>query len=295
LKDTITDLQSRLKALEDEVHLLQSNNNRDQSQLCSSTLSPSFSLPVVGVRSPTTSGLHRRESHGSSVSHSLGRPSVFRRTATEASTARPSLLAFQCPPYMASESWDDAAEFYTGEIKAGEYFFLQFDRCLGSLPDISSRTVRQLQQSFVIDFLGWMPVFEPATAISAVKQSCASNFSARDTNDCLSMFILSIGSLARDRTELCQEHLPGIQYFTHGCQMLERLTFLVDSINALRCRILQAAYFKLCIHPIQAWNAVTQAMRDCMHFLSSSAVQFLGSDVLESWNRAFWVCTIILE
>lgn len=138
-------------------------------------------------------------------------------------------------------------------------------------------------------------MFEPGKAISAVSLSRVSQFRTRDVNDCLSMFILAIGSLTRDTAELSPDELPGIEYFAHGCQMLERLAFLVDDIDVLRCRILQAAYLKLCTRPLQAWNAVTHAMRDCMHFLSSGAVQFLEPDLLEGWNRAFWACTITLE
>lgn len=299
MKESIRSLESRLHELEVEVKALRSERQQWAEPSGVSMhypptfpLSPEFSIPTLQGDSPSV--LHRSESHSSAA-----RPKqigfVFRQTRAEAYTARPSLLTFCCPPYLKSESWDDCAEFYTDEIKAGEYFYTQFDRCLETLPDISNRTVRRLQQSFVDNVLGWMPIFEAEVASVMVNRCCASGFVTRDLDSCLSMFILAIGAIAHDSAEVSGEQLPGIDYFIHACQMLERLTLLTENIQALHCRILQAAYFKLAIRPVQSWNAITQATRDCMHVLSSSSLQFLGPHLTESWNRAFWACSIIVE
>lgn len=220
---------------------------------------------------------------------------AYRQTATEASTARPSLLHFRAPPYIHVESWDYTAEFYDEEIVAGEQLSDQLDELLSQPIDLSRRTTRRLQQSFVENFLRWTPIFDQRTCVNALEQATAENFALSNASTCLAFFFLALGAISEDRSEVPENSAPGLDYFARGCQILERLSLRTGSLAALQCRVLQASYFKFAIRPMQTWNSITSAARDCMHIFSSRMMTRMTHSEQEALHRAFWACSTILH
>ena len=228
---------------------------------------------------------------GTPVSYDI----AYRQTKTEGLTARPSLLTFRAPPYVSVESWDDTAEFYDDEILAGEELCDQFDELLALPIDLSKRTTRRLQQSFVENFLRWTPIFDQKTCVRAVDHASAANFSLNDPTTCLTFLLLALGAISEDRSESPDNQMPGLDYFARGCQILERLALRTGSLTTLQCRVLQASYFKFAIRPMQTWNAITQGARDCMHLLTSKILERMDRFEQEALHRAFWAVSTILH
>ena len=149
----------------------------------------------------------RSSTHQRVVVEYLNPPSVgtpvsydfaYRQSKTEGLTARPSLLTFRAPPYTSVESWDYTAEFYDDEILAGEELCDQFDELLALPIDLSKRTTRRLQQSFVENFLRWTPIFDQNTCVEAVNHAFAGNFSLYDPSTCLTLLLLALGAISED-------------------------------------------------------------------------------------------------
>jgi hypothetical protein len=220
---------------------------------------------------------------------------AFRQTTTEACTARPSLLTFRAPPYIPVESWDYTAEFYDDEILAGDQLCDAFDILLAQQVDLSKRATRRLQQSFVENLLRWTPLFEAKTCVTIIEQAAADNYLRQDTYTCLAFMILALGAISEDRSDGSQGQVPGLEYFARACQILERLARRTSSVTTLQCRVLEALYFMFAIRPLQAWNSITQAARDCMHILSSTMTKRAASADREGLHRAFWASSIILH
>lgn len=220
---------------------------------------------------------------------------AYRQTSTEALTARPSLLTFRAPSYIPVESWDYTAEFYDDEILAGEQLCDQFDELLALPIDLSKRMTRRLQQSFVENFLRWTPIFDQRSCVNAVEHAAAGNFSLLDPSTCLTFLLLALGAISEDRSESPDNQAPGLDYFARGCQILERLSLRTGSLTTLQCRVLQASYFKFAIRPMQAWNAITQGARDCMHLLTSRILERMNRPEQEALHRAFWAVSTILH
>ena len=63
--------------------------------------------------------------------------------------------------------------------------------------------------------------------------------------------------------------------------MLEGISFMTRNLTTLQCRVVAASYFQFSIRPLQAWNFISQALRDCMHMLSSSFPKTLDDDSRE--------------
>ena len=250
-------------------------------------------------------GHHRRQGSVASSAATSGPPTGgvigsqygahSKKTTRGQFTARPSLLTFECPPYVPSESYDDSGEFYDSEMAAGDDFKRQMAQCLAVFPDVSKRTVRLVLQKFVENFLGWMPLFEPTAVYTVVNAACASGFAPSDPNSCLAMFILATGTLLQSHSDIRSNPLPGLDYFSHGSRLLERFTFMSSSLTTLHCRILQSAYFKLTLHPLLSWNVIMQGTRDCMNVLSTRWFKNLDPSETEPWHRAFWACSIMSE
>jgi hypothetical protein len=246
----------------------------------------------------------RSNTHQRNVVEYLNPPSVgtpvsydiaYRQSKTEGLTARPSLLTFRAPPYIPVESWDYTAEFYDDEILAGEELCDQFDELLALPIDLSKRTTRRLQQSFVENFLRWTPIFDQRTCVRTVDHASAGNFSLQDPSTCLTFLLLALGAISEDRSESPDNQMPGLDYFARGCQILERLALRTGSLTTLQCRILQASYFKFAIRPMQTWNAITQGARDCMHLLTSKILDRMNRFEQEALHRAFWAVSTILH
>ncbi|KAH7029313.1 uncharacterized protein B0I36DRAFT_130832 [Microdochium trichocladiopsis] len=315
LKDTIKTLDSRLGILEADVRELRAQQYASAHPRTEAPPSlfnshtpkvPSDRTPsggptpnVPSIRDALSPVLLYRDAM-SSAAESPREGVLFRKTRPEVYTARPGLLAFCCPSYIDAPSWDDYGDFYGNEIRAGEQFLGMFDEYLSSNLDVSRRTLRRLQQSFVDHYLGWIPILEPETVSCVVDTACSLGSPSRDINGCLAMFILAVGAITQetpgnDNDDGGAAKLAGVAYFVNGCQSLERFSLLIESLEIIQCRILQAAYFKLAMRPIQAWNTITGAGRDCRHVLSSTTSQSLPPGLKDGWNRAFWACSLIIE
>jgi hypothetical protein len=276
-------------------------------------------MQASAIQSPNASNhseiqpLRRPRSRGSSMNSrvadqinnanmslpSLGTPVsydfAYRQTSTEGMTPRPSLTTFCAPPYIHVDSWDYTADFYDDEIMAGEVLADQCDEIIHRPVDVSRRTCRRLQQSFVENFLRWTPIFDQRTCVSALEQAEHGAFSYSNPPTCLAFMILALGAVSEDRTEGPHNLTPGLEYFARGCQILERLSLRTGNLATLQCRVLQASYFKFAIRPLQTWNSITQAARDCMHILSSKSMLRMSPSDQECFNRAFWACFTIIH
>jgi hypothetical protein len=193
------------------------------------------------------------------------------------------------------ESWDYTALFYDDELMAGEQLCDRMDTLLLQPIDLSRRTVRRLQQSFVENFLRWTPIFDQQTCIQAIEQTMADDSKDSNASTCLACFLLALGAISEERNENPQEQTPGLDYFARGNRILESLSLRTGSLPTLQCRILQATYFRFAIYPLQAWNSITQAGRDCMHILSSRMIDRMSSVEQEAMSRAFWATSTILH
>ncbi|KAJ4358192.1 uncharacterized protein N0V89_002771 [Didymosphaeria variabile] len=165
---------------------------------------------------------------------------AYRQTATESQTARPSLLTFRAPPYMHVESWDFTRDFYDDEILAGEHLSEQLDAMLDQPVDLSRRTTRQLQQSFVENFLRWTPIFDQQTCVNAVEQAISDSFVGSSPSTCLALFLLAVGAVTEDKGKTAKDTLPGLDYLARCSQILERLSLRNGNLMTLQCRVLQA-------------------------------------------------------
>ncbi|KAF2741543.1 hypothetical protein EJ04DRAFT_571614 [Polyplosphaeria fusca] len=220
---------------------------------------------------------------------------TYRQTTTEALTPRPSLLTFRAPPFIHVESWDYTADFYDDGIIAGEQLSDQLDVLLLQPLDLTKRTLRRLQQSFVENFLRWTPIFDQKTCVYAVEQASGGDFQVQNSSTCLTMLLLAIGAISEDRSGDQDNQATGLDYFAHGCVMLERLSLRTGDITTLECRVLQASYFKFAIRPLQAWNSITQAARDSMHLLTSRILNRWTQTEQEAFHRVFWATSTILH
>ena len=188
----------------------------------------------------------------------------FRQTRGEAAVARPNLLAFACPPFINSDSWDDTEEFYDDEMLASEQLYLQMQASRLRVLDLSRKTTRYLQQSFVDNFLRWMPICDLQDCSDYVNQAYSCNFDPSNPSSCFAMLVFAIGAVAEGRIGTIDEELPGLDYFAEGSKMVDGMSLMTRSLTTLQCRIMQASYYQFSIRPLQAWNVISQASRDCM-------------------------------
>ena len=100
------------------------------------------------------------------------------------------MLMFRSPSYLSAESWDDVPDFYDSEILEASWFQFQIDQNLAAVPNVSKRSVRLLQQSFVENFLGWLPIFDPMLAWTVVNNACHEEFNSASPENCLAMLML---------------------------------------------------------------------------------------------------------
>ena len=134
---------------------------------------------------------------------------AYRQTTTEGFTPRPSLLTFRAPPYINVEGWDYTAEFYDDEILAGDQLADQFDELLLQPVDLSKRTTRRLQQSFVENFLRWTPILDQKTCVAAVEQAATDDYLRQDATTCLTFMLLALGAISVDRSDRSEERRVG--------------------------------------------------------------------------------------
>jgi len=216
-------------------------------------------------------------SHSESLKHAtyIQRPSLgassqpacgfsFRQTRGEAAVARPNLLAFACPPFINSDSWDDTEEFYDDEMLASEQLHIQMQATKLRTLDLSRKTTRYLQQSFVDNFLRWIPICDLQDCSDYVNQGYSCNFDPSHPSSCFAMLVFAIGAVAEGRIGTIDEELPGLDYFAEGNKMMDGMSLMTRSLTTLQCRVMQASYYQFSIRPLQAWNVISQASRDCM-------------------------------
>ncbi|KAH8602077.1 hypothetical protein B0O99DRAFT_129120 [Bisporella sp. PMI_857] len=291
-------LERRLGTLEEKVDLASAKDDSaiathpspfshlsQHSQAIFST-SPTSNTEIQQQRAAY---LHRASF--TSSSHPLPEFS-FRQTRGEAAVARPNLLAFACPPFINANSWDDTEEFYDDEIAANEQLQERMQAILLQPLDLSRKTTRYLQQSFVSNFLRWMPICDLQDCLNHVNQAYGCNFDSANLSSCFSLLIFAVGAVSDGHIG---EELPGLDYFAQANKMLERMCIMTRSLLALQCRVIQACYYHFSIRSVQAWNVIGQASRDCMHLLSSSLPRKLDEDDKEILHRVFWACSILLH
>lgn len=162
----------------------------------------------------------------------------FRQTAGEAVTARPSILSFHSPYYFQFESWDDTEIFYDDELEQEEKLFEAMEAGSGQGLDMTARTVWQLQQNFVMNFLQWMPLIESRALSHHVELAQSGHFSQRGASDCLVFFALAIGTLDRTPPDSVSHSGPhlGLHYFNAGRQILASINRRSRrSVTLLQC------------------------------------------------------------
>jgi hypothetical protein len=162
----------------------------------------------------------------------------FRQTAGEAVTARPSIVSFHSPYYLQFESWDDTEVFYDDELEQEERLFEAMEAGSRQGLDMTARTVWQLQQSFVMNFLQWMPLIESRALSHHVELAQSGNFSRRSASDCLVMFALAIGTVDRAPPNSTARPGPilGLDYFNAGRQILATINRRSRrSVTLLQC------------------------------------------------------------
>jgi hypothetical protein len=218
-------------------------------------------LRPVASDSGSTPGSHRRTSLDIAIS-SRPRPAdenrkyfqqivseprydfSFRQTAGEAVTARPSIISFHSPFYLQFESWDDTEVFYDDELEQEERLFEAMEAGGAQGLDMTARTVWQLQQSFVMNFLQWMPLIESRALSQHVEIAQSGQFSQRSPSDCLVMFALAVGTLDRTPPSSVARAgpLPGLHYFNAGRQILQ----LINRRSRRSVTLLQCEYLISC-------------------------------------------------
>jgi hypothetical protein len=150
----------------------------------------------------------------------------FRQTAGEAVTARPSIITFHSPYYLHNfENWDDTTVFYDDELAEEEQLIEAMEAGSGQGLDMTAKTLWQLQQNFVLNFLQWMPLLEVTAFSRHVEIAQNGHFCQQGPSDCLVMFALAVGTLDRNRQPAPSSQLyPGLHYFQEGRQILMALS-----------------------------------------------------------------------
>ena len=209
-------------------------------------------------------------------------------------TARPGVLSFQSPNFFEAESWNDVELIYEEELSAGAKLADQIQVHNFSDLDISKQTIRQLQQSFVEHFLRWIPIFDLDVCVEYFNSAAVQSFAGRDLSTALTMAMLAIGEISDDKLDVRVNHYPGLNYFARANETFCVLPWGMNSLEILHYRILQAAYLQISLHPLQAYDVISQASRDCMHMLNSRKWKNENPSVQHILHRNFWGCSIIM-
>jgi len=265
-------IEARLADLEEKAEraALKDDNLATHQSPCNQ-LSPNNQavLSQVDKTSPAScseSPQHPKYFHRSSFGAS-SRPAPefsFRQTCGEAAVARPNLLAFACPAFINSGSWDDTEEFYDDEMLASEQLHLQMQTAQLRTLDLSRKTTRYLQQSFVDNFLRWMPICDLQDCSDYINQAYSCNFDPSNPSSGFAMLVFAVGAVAEGRIGAVDEELPGLAYFAEGSTIVDGMSLMTRSLSILQSRVMQASYYQFSIRPLQAWNVISQASRDCM-------------------------------
>ncbi|KAF2840252.1 hypothetical protein M501DRAFT_991269 [Patellaria atrata CBS 101060] len=264
--DILARIEDRLARLEDFLNPSKADTVSTPGSIGRQQSIENHSLPSR-ARNPLVD--ERRNYHQQSVATTYN--FSFRQTAGEAVTPRPSLTSFQSPFYLQFESWDDTERFYDDELTAEEHMYETIEAYHSQPLNLTPRDAWKLQQTFVTTFLQWMPLLDLEHFVEHVRIAAARDFSENNRSNCLTMFAFAIAMVSQDQETkfhdpIQMEFLPGLDYFSRGCQILQRLTPRSRrDIDILQCRLLQGCYFQFAIRPLLGWDTITELARDLMH------------------------------
>jgi hypothetical protein len=220
-----------------------------------------------------------------------------RQSLGEVAVGRPNLLTFCCPPFLSAswDSWDDTESFYDDELASGEELFRRTQPSQFQDLDLSKKTTLYLQQSFVENYLRWLPICDLQDCVQHVNQAYACNFDPSNPSSCFSMLLFAIGAVADGSTGSSHQSMPGIDYYARGNSMLTTIALKSGCMTRMQCRLLQTAYLELSFLPLQAWNSISQVSQDVMHILSSSRPRKSDRQQRDILQRVFWACSIVMQ
>jgi len=296
IEEKIAQLEEKTTSATQDAGVACSTHTSPYSQLSNHSQALPFQIETISPKSRDDNQHHVSYDHHRSSFTSSSRPNpdfAFRQTQGEAIIAQPSLLAFHCPPGVRAESWDDTEVFYDDEMAAGEQLHMQMQESQLRPLDLSRKTTRYLQHSFVENFLRWMPICDIGECVSHVNEAYAADFAQTNPSSCFAMLLFAIGDISEGKVRDIGGRLPGLDYLARGNAMINSMSLMARDLTILQCRVLQASYYQFATRPLQAWNVISQASRDCMLILSSSMPSKMDAHRKEVLHRIFWACSII--
>lgn len=221
----------------------------------------------------------------------------------------PELKNCNCLAPLNELVYDDMADYLQREILQGDEFF---DYVPTIEVDLSPRTCWGLQQSFAVNILPWLPLFQADDSVRHLEDATIHNFNPRNTSSTLTLFVLAVGAIINrpNDTEDAVDCLAGMEYFYKGCRSLEGYNRKRSSnIEIIQCRILSSyvlqpmslqganlsvsIYLCICLRPLQAWYAISEASNAVMILLKMEKKMAGDANFIQSLRRAYWCCYII--
>lgn len=154
----------------------------------------------------------------------------------------PNLLTFNPPPLLQSFYYDDSQTFFTGELDHGDGLLKHLHSPLNQVPsaDLSSRNCWKLQQSFIGNFLRWVPIFDDETCLRHIQQARDCGYSEKSSDVCLTLLMYAIGAISSNERfyhgDTCS--LPGYPYILLASKLLDQFRFSTRDITHLQCGVL---------------------------------------------------------
>jgi hypothetical protein len=257
---------------------------------------PRLSVNQFDTFSPSSQDGSQRKIFSIAASSLESPQPAQRQSLGEVDVPRPNLFTFYCPPFLSSwDSWDDTEAFYDDQLVAGEDLFRQTRASQSRNVDLSRKTTFYLQQSFVENYLRWLPICDLQDCVRHINQAYACNFDPSNPSSCFSMLVFAVGAVANGSNEIQHPYIPGIDYLARGNLMLDAISIKPGCMITMQCRLLQAAFYELCSYPLLAWNSISQVSRDCMHILSSSRPRKSDHQQRDILQRIFWACSITMQ
>ncbi|PKS06034.1 hypothetical protein jhhlp_007868 [Lomentospora prolificans] len=204
------------------------------------------------------------------------------------------LSGHQCPKDLEPLCTDTFEQQLELELDRSQDVFQGGYVGLGSL-DLGASHCWQLQQFFLKDVLPWCPIIDQADCSDIVSGSVESGFNRQDLDACLTLFILAIGSFAKDSHHHADNPsmFPGIRYFRAACQIVDAERLYTNTIRYVQCQILQAFYLMYCLRPILAYEAIQKASMKVILLLQRRSRVAADSIFRQQCLRAYWTCYLI--
>lgn len=152
----------------------------------------------------------------------------------------PELKNCKCLAPLNELVYDDFEDYLQREIDQGNEFFAYVPTVD---VDLSPRTCWGLQQSFAVNILPWLPIFQADHCVRHLDDAVLHNYDPRNNSSTLTLFVLAVGALIGrpNDTEDAVDRLAGMEYFYRGCQNLDRYNRKRSSdIEIIQCRILSS-------------------------------------------------------